>query len=253
MYTTFDEALDSLFGGYLEGHILHVYGEAKVGKTTLACYLPIVSALKANLTRIKSGERLKCVVLCADRGFDVNRLKQIAQCHEVDVDAVNKALRYYDVGSFEQQHELITKRLQQTFDDKDERPLVIAVDPMTSHYRAIFFQTPPEKRLSVALKYIGLMEVQLQSLLSMARRYNCVVAVTNWLKSSLRDEAEANWTREFGGGKAFQYYPHCSLKLQAVPGYRRLVRITVSAHRFRPAGESMEFELWDGGLRRHER
>ena len=83
---------------------------------------------------------------------------------------------------------------------------------------------------------------------AIAEKHDCPIAVTYWLKANHTQE-EQPWYREFGGGKGFEFYPSVSVRLEEVYKRPKIVRATVTKHRFGEEGKSCYFAIDCMGIR----
>ena len=241
--------LEDLIGGYEPGKIYHFYGHAGTGKTHLACYHPL-AALEPRLRQaLESNERVVAIVYSCDGSFDWGRFFEIYGGGFEERPELQKYVQVVRPTDFEHQHALIAKTLPAFLESRGLSPVLISVDPMTSFYRIEFMTTKePQKRISIALRRTGQLEEQLAVLKAIAEKHDCPVVVTNWLKAGVAGPDQP-WWREFGGGKGFEYYPSVSVRLEEVCKLPKIVRATVTKHRFREEGRSCYFAIDCMGIR----
>jgi len=89
-YTTFCEKLDELFGGYVTRRLLHVYGDAKTGKTTLSFYLPVISIIKSEPQLLQKYRKPIFILVSCDAGYEESRLEELCEVHGVDYSKLEK-------------------------------------------------------------------------------------------------------------------------------------------------------------------
>jgi len=243
------KALEELIGGYEPGKIYHFYGHAGTGKTHLACYHPL-SALSPRLTEaMRNDERVIAVIYSCDGSFDWGRFFDIYGGGFEERPELRRYVQVVRPVDFDHQHSLIVKTLPAFLESRGLTPVFIAVDPMTSFYRIEFMTTKDaRRRISIALQRTGQLEEQLSVLKAIAEKYDCPVAVTNWLKANHTDEDQP-WYREFGGGKGFEFYPSVSVRLEEVCKRPKIVKATVTKHRFGEEGRSCYFAIDCMGVR----
>jgi len=249
MYTTFSQALDSLFGGYQAGRIHHFVGDAGTGKTTLSSYIPIVSMTNRIVNKQVPQDKRRFIVACADGSFSIDRLKQIAEAHNADWDYIKRSLIYYDIVSFEHQHSLITRDIMALIEVQGIKPLLVAIDPMTTHYRTKRLERDRKERMVWTQELLGYLERQMQSLNHIARVHGAVATVTNWPKSEVFRSETWRLKDEFIGGNAFVYYPSLTVKLETVKQYPKIVKATLLKHRFREEFVDCEFAIDETGVK----
>jgi hypothetical protein len=66
----------------------------------------------------------------------------------------------------------------------------------------------------------------------------------------MRKEGETRPDLDFIGGRAFGYLGKTIIKLENVPDEKRVIRkVTLKKHRSRKPGESVNIEIFDGGVK----
>lgn len=248
VYSTFCKALDDLFGGYRSGQLLHIYGEAKTGKTTLGFYLPSISIFQTIDPREKTPERYKFIIVSTDAGFRVSRWEELCKAHGVDFSDIYQYLMYYEPSDFNEQYRVVVKTIPSILETQGIRPLLIVLDPATILYREEWKDVSQKEVLLKARQLIPRLESQLVALLRIARKYNCVAVVTNIKKRFLGFGEDAVRRYDFYGGHAFAYLPYCCLRLEKPDKYGSEVEISVVFHRERRPGVSKLFRLSEKGF-----
>lgn len=259
--------LDSFGGGALyHTTMMMIYGYPGSGKTTLACYCPILSISKSIIEERGSiPDDTVFVVVDCDGGFDHDRFAQIMSSNGLDPDAILQHLMYYQPTDFDDQHRLITKQIQDDIRGKDVR--LIAVDAITYIYRGIVMRTAAEYRLSTIGGYTAKLDLQLATIRKLAVENDSVAVITSWPISPVgiamreqqirgmvekgvdRSEAEMLVPRPEApviGGRLFGYLPKIIIELRILGGpYREAVLVK---HRSQPSGRTARFKLTDKGV-----
>jgi RecA/RadA recombinase len=258
------KSLDSLTRG-IYPKVLHlVFGGTMTGKTTVAAYWPIVQiAIQKGLE-----EKDAFFVVDTDGGFDFVRFQQIVENNGLDFEKVRKHLQYFEVVDFENQHELITRKLPELV-RKNFKPLLISVDPISAIYRGIILRTDMKYRASVISHYTGKLDLQAVTLRKLAVEYDCPAFMTTWPVSPVGDAFRKDSSTlpevEFIGGRQFGFLPKCILKLE-VPKEKQVTEEGIEVevpklasetnrrmmilykHKFLPTGGRAEFKLTDRGI-----
>jgi len=244
IYSTGSERLDKLFGGYETGILTEFFGGTGTGKTTLAGYVPIKQIY---LKHKPLAEKQKFIFIDGDGGFDLERAKQIWGEHFKDI---YEHLLYYQPTKFEEQHELITKKLQGFIKERSIKPLFIAADSMTAIYRGQVARTANRYKAATIGTLTGKLDLQLVRLRQLAVEYNCPCVVTTWTSSPVGKSLGATAELPMIGGRAFGFLAKCVVRLdiaETEEGFKRFA--VLLKHRSRPLGLSTEFEIVQEGVK----
>jgi len=247
-YTTFCNKLDSLFGGYREGKLLHIYGEAKTGKTTLAWYIPTISIYKCLSEAKKLPKHGRFILISTDGGFEVNRWKQLCEAHNVSFDELWKRSLVIETMDFNTQYKTVVYDLPSHIANENIKPLLIALDPATLSYKVMWKDVEQKDVLQVARKLSPKLEAQLDTLLRLARQYQCVSIVTNIKKRFRGFGKDAEKKYDFYGGQNFAYLPYATLRLEREDVYRDIITVTRVYHRGAKTGEQVKVLLIEKGF-----
>ncbi|MHC1600492.1 MAG: hypothetical protein ACXQS5_06720 [Candidatus Methanospirareceae archaeon] len=248
MFSTGSKKLDEIFGGYEASTIHLFYGPAGAGKTHLAVYQPILSLAKYMTDTNTLEENHRFIIVSTDGGFSRNRLQQVLQYNGVDVYKVLPKLVVFEPTSFDSQHDVIINQIPKLIEVSGIKPLLIAVDPITAHYRVEYFKASPRDRLQTALRGIGRIEVETNLLFKIAKETGAVVTITTWYKSYITDQIKRAWYSDIGGGKALAYYPTKALRLELIAEYPKKIKATVVKHRFGEEYKTCEFTIKHSGV-----
>ncbi|MEM2933312.1 MAG: DNA repair and recombination protein RadB [Halobacteria archaeon] len=210
--------IDDLLGGGIEaGTITQIYGEAGSGKTNLCLQLAIEC--------VKSGKK---VIFIDTEGFSPERFSQIAG---ENARGIAQDIFIFEPLTFEEQWSAI----------KDAERLIkknvglIIIDSLVSYYR---FELDEERSLHLKRELAN----QLTHLLSLARKYNIGVAITNQVYTDVvTDELKAV------GGTILEHLSKVIIKLEKL-GESGKRRATIEKHRSRPEHLSAEFTITAKGL-----
>ncbi len=205
--------IDDLLGGGIDrGSITQLYGAPASGKTNIA-----LSAAAETVAEDKK------VVYIDTEGISIDRFHQLVR-EKGDPYELGENLIISEVHNFEEQSAAI-KRVVEFAADVD----LIVLDSATGFYRL----EQAERADGGALRTLAR---QMISLLSLARRFDLAVIVTNQVYT----DPETNQIRPLGGN----ILPHWNgtvLRLDRFRGGNR--KITIEKHRSRPAGESARFVI----------
>lgn len=214
-YTTFSKKLDDLLvGGYKTGNLLHIYGEPKVGKTTLSVYLPIISIMKEK-KELKKNEMF--LVISTDKGFSIERLEELCKMHGVNFTKVIEHLLISKPNTFYKQYYVVVKELPRIIEEKSIKPLLVALDSATLLYKQEYKDVPQKEILLKARELRPKLEAQLKVLLDIADEYDCITTVTNIRKGFIgmtEEERKRQW--DFYAGNLFAYLPYATIRLSRI-------------------------------------
>ena len=249
MYTTFCRSLDKLFGGYLEGELLHIFGPGKAGKTTLASYLAIASIYKEKKRRGELRPEHCFIIINTDRGFSIDRLIQICEAHDVDFEDIQNRLYVYTAYSFKTQSRLLFYDIPEFLDSQNKKPLLISVDPITITYRREWKGVPRDRVLLVARELRPELEDQVYTLIRLAGTYNCVATVVNIRRSfrGMTDE-ERKRTYPFYGGAPFEYLPYATIELYKPDIESEEIEARLWFHRWKRSGSRVRLVITERGF-----
>lgn len=215
-------ALDDLLGGGLErGTVTQLYGAPGAGKTNVA--------LSAVVEAVADGGT---AVIVDTEGLSVDRFEQILSARVDDVEAASSRVVIQSAYDFDEQTEAV-----RDVEDFAERADIVVVDSATGFYR--LRRTEDEER-GDALRAVA---NQVTHLLSLARRNDLVVLVTNQVYAD--PESDADRVRPLGG-HTLTHWTGTVVRLDRFRGGKR--RATLEKHRSRPEGETAQFAITGSGI-----
>ena len=218
--TTGADGFDELLGGGIErGVVTQLYGSPASGKTNVAVTAAAEAAAAGDRTLYLDTEDLS-----------VERFRDVAaaRCGE-PIEDVTSRLIVTDVGSFDQQAEAV--RDAEEFAPEVE---LIVVDSATGFYRLERSDDDDGETLRTVAK-------QVTHLLSLARRYDLAVLLTNQVFA----DPDGDRVRPLGGN-TLEHWTGVVVRLDRFRGGKR--RATLEKHRSQPAGESIRFQITDDGI-----
>ncbi|MFB6133887.1 MAG: DNA repair and recombination protein RadB [Halanaeroarchaeum sp.] len=214
--------LDDLLGGGLErGTVTQIYGAPASGKTNVA--------LSAVAEAVATGGT---AVYIDTEGLSVERFEQVLDGRVDDVAEAASRVVIQEAHDFAEQAEAV--RDAQDFSDRAD---LVVLDSATGFYR--LERTEDEER-GDALRDVA---SQVTHLLSLARRDDLVVLVTNQVYSD--PDADSDRVRPLGGN-TLTHWTGTVLRLDRFRGGKR--RATLEKHRSRPEGETAQFSIAADGL-----
>lgn len=218
-------AVDELLGGGFErATVTQVYGPPAAGKTNLA--------LGAAVEVAASGEN---ALYLDTEGLSIDRLEQLAEARvrgtDLTVEDVASRILVTEVLDFEEQEEAVRDAAEVA----PEAELVV-LDSATGFYRL----ERTEQDEGEALRRVAR---QVTHLLSLARKHDLAVVVTNQVFSD--PDSESDRVRPLGG-HTLTHWSGTVLRLERFRGGNR--RVTLEKHRAKPAGETARFRITGGGL-----
>ncbi|WP_245809970.1 DNA repair and recombination protein RadB [Halorubrum vacuolatum] len=226
---------DLLGGGFERGVVTQLYGPPAAGKTNLA--------LAAAVEVAASGGR---VLYIDTEGLSIERFRQLAAAR---VDENRTAGGDDAVGNGEDSIETIAGRLiiTEAYDFDDQREAVrdaeelatqvdlIVLDSATGFYR---LERADDVEGGDSLRAVTR---QVTHLLSLARRYDLAVVITNQVFT----DPDADRVRGLGGN-TLEHWTGTILRVDRYRGGNR--RATLEKHRSKAAGDSAGFRIVEDGL-----
>lgn len=216
--------LDELLGGGFErGAVTQVYGPPAAGKTNLALSGAVETAAGGGTALYIDTE-----------GLSIDRFEQLARARaseDQSVEEIASNLVISDALDFQEQGEAV----------KDAAELapqldLIVLDSATGFYRL-------ERTASEGGETLREVARQVTHLLSLARKHDLGVAITNQVFSD--PDSETDRVRPLGG-HTLNHWSAAILRIERFRGGNR--RATLEKHRAKPAGESARFRITNAGL-----
>jgi DNA repair protein RadB len=218
--------IDELLGGGLErGAVTQVYGPPAAGKTNVA--------LRAAVETAAAGDRTAYV---DTEGIAVDRFEQLLSARVADVDDAASRVVVTEARDFDEQAEAV----RDVSDLAGQSDLVV-LDSATGFYR--LRRTEDGGEDGEALRQVAR---QVTHLLSLARRHDLAVLVTNQVYT----DPDADRARPLGG-HTLAHWTGTIVRLERFRGGNR--RATLEKHRAKATGESVRFRITDAGLEAAER
>ncbi len=217
---------DLLGGGFERGAVTQVYGPPAAGKTNVV--------LSAAMEAARAGSS---TLFIDTEGVSADRMEQLAAAHagpDQTVDDLAGRLIISEALSFDQQSEAV----QDAADVAGKVDLVV-LDSATGFYRL----ERTEQAEGEALRAVAR---QVTHLLSLARRHDLAVALTNQVFT----DPESDAARALGG-HTLDHWSAVILRLDRFRGGNR--RATLEKHRSREAGAKAGFKITGTGLADAER
>ena len=212
---------DLLGGGFERGAVTQLYGPPAAGKTNLA--------LSAAVEVAAAGDT---ALYIDTEGLSVERFRQIAEA-EAGTDAVDDVASRViitDALDFDEQREAV-----QDAADLAAGAELIVLDSATGFYRLERDDDGGESLRQVAK--------QVTHLLSLARRHDLAVVVTNQVFSD--PESDSSRARPLGG-HTLTHWTGVVVRLERFRAGNR--RATLEKHGSRPAGDTARFRITGAGL-----
>ncbi|AKH98224.1 DNA repair and recombination protein RadB [Halanaeroarchaeum sulfurireducens] len=215
-------ALDDLLGGGLEpGTVTQLYGAPGSGKTNVA--------LSAVAEAVADGGT---AVVVDTEGLSVDRFEQVLSSRVEDVESASARVIVQAAHDFDEQIEAV-----QDVEDFADRADLVVLDSATGFYR---LRRTEDEESGDALRSVA---NQVTHLLSLARRNDLVVIVTNQVYTD--PESDADRVRPLGG-HTLSHWTGTIVRLERFRGGKR--RATLEKHRARPEGEQARFEITGNGI-----
>ena len=210
--------IDNLLGGGVDiGSITQIYGPPASGKNNISLCATTETVLNN-----------KNVVYIDTEGVSINRFHQLSR-NKGDPYQLGERLIISEVHSFQEQADAI-KNVEKLAPNTE----LIILDSATGFYRL----EQAEKNDGSTLRALAR---QMIMLLSLARRFDLAVIITNQIYSN----PETNQIKPLGG----HILPHWNGTVLRLDRFKRgNRRVTIEKHRSRPAGESARFVIEETGL-----
>jgi DNA repair protein RadB len=209
--------LDDLLGGGIErGTVTQVYGPPAAGKTNVALCAAVRAATDGFAVYIDT------------EGLSPERFEQVAAAVG-DVDDLAARVVVSNAHDFEEQEQAVRDAA-----DFAERADLVVVDSATGFYRLERTDGDEGETLRRVAR-------QVTHLLSLARRHDLAVVVTNQVFT----DPDADRVRPLGG-HTLEHWTGVVVRLDRFRGGKR--RATLEKHGSKPAGETATFRITESGL-----
>jgi DNA repair protein RadB len=211
------EPLDALLGGGIErGTVTQVYGPPAAGKTNVALCAAVRAAADGFAVYVDT------------EGLSPARFEQVAGAIG-DVDDLASRVVVSNAHDFEEQEQAVRDVAEFA-----ERADLVVVDSATGFYRLERTDGDEGETLRRVAR-------QITHLLSLARRHDLAVLVTNQVFT----DPDADRVRPLGG-HTLEHWTGVVVRLDRFRGGKR--RATLEKHGARAAGETATFRITDRGL-----
>jgi DNA repair protein RadA len=230
--TSGSNALDELIGGGIETQaITEVFGEFGSGKSQIAHELAVTVQLPVE----KGGLNGECVFIDTENTFRPERIEQISEGFELDVEEVLQNIHI--ARAFNSSHQiLMADKINDLIQNGTNIRLVI-VDSLTAHFRAEYIG-----RESLASRQQKLNQ-HLHTLQNIANIYNSAIFVTNQVQA--RPDAFFGSPTKAIGGHVLGHAATYRLWLKKGLAGKRIARLVDSPHL--PEGECV-FKIVTEGI-----
>ena len=213
-----EELLD---GGLERGTVTQVYGPPAAGKTNLA--------LEAAVETAAMGE---IAVYIDTEGVSIERFEQLlrSRADGEDVETLSNRIIVTNAHDFDEQEEAV-----RDVEEFAEEASLIVLDSVTGFYR---LRRAEDREEGEALRAIAR---QVTHLLSLARRYDLAVLLTNQVFT----DPDSERVRPLGGN-TLEHWTGVVVRIDRFRGGNR--RATLEKHRSKPAGGTVQFRITETGL-----
>jgi DNA repair protein RadB len=213
---------DLLNGGFERGTVTQIYGPPAAGKTNLALSAAIEVAADGGTALYIDTE-----------GISVDRFEQLARAKADDQSVEDIASRVIitDALDFAEQQEAVKDAA-----DFAEQADLVVLDSATGFYRL-------ERHNEDEGDTLRQVASQVTHLLSLARRHDLAVVITNQVYSD--PDSDSSRARPLGG-HTLTHWSGTVLRLERFRAGNR--RATLEKHRAKAAGETARFRITETGL-----
>jgi DNA repair protein RadB len=218
--TSVDELLG---GGFERGAVTQLYGPPASGKTNLALAAAVEVAAGGGTALYIDTE-----------GLSVDRLEQLASARaggELSVEGIASRIIITDALDFGEQEEAVRDAAEFA-----RQVDLVVLDSATGFYRLERDDGDEGATLRAVTR-------QVTHLLSLARRHDLAVVITNQVFSD--PESDSERTRPLGG-HTLTHWSGVVLRIERFRGGNR--RATLEKHRSKPAGDAARFRITGTGL-----
>ncbi|WP_336135489.1 DNA repair and recombination protein RadB [Natronomonas amylolytica] len=218
-----DTVDDLLNGGFERGTVTQIYGPPAAGKTNLALAAAIEVAADGGTALYIDTE-----------GISVDRFEQLARAKaddEQSIEDIASRVIITDALDFDEQGEAVKDAA-----DFAEQADLVVLDSATGFYRL-------ERHNEDEGDTLRQVASQVTHLLSLARRHDLAVVITNQVYSD--PDSESSRARPLGG-HTLTHWSGTVLRLERFRAGNR--RATLEKHRAKAAGETARFRIADTGL-----
>lgn len=218
--------VDDLLGGGLErGAVTQIYGPPAAGKTNIALSAAVDVAARG-----------RSALYVDTEGLSVDRLEQLAAARAADdpditVEDLASRIIITEAYDFDDQAEAVRDAAEFA-----ERVDLVVLDSATGFYRL----ARDDDDGGAALRDVAR---QVTHLLSIARKHDLAVAITNQVYSD--PESESERPRPLGG-HTLTHWSGVVLRVERFRAGNR--RATLEKHRSKPAGDTARFRITETGL-----
>jgi DNA repair protein RadB len=215
--------VDDLLGGGLErGAVTQVYGPPAAGKTNLALAAAVAVAADGGTA-----------VYIDTEGLSVERFRQLASARttdEAELDELTSRIVISEAYDFADQEQAV-----RDVSDFAEQADLVVLDSATGFYR---LERGEDAEAGDALRRLGR---QVKHLLSLARRHDIAVLLTNQVFA----DPDRDRVRPLGGN-TLEHWTAVVLRLDRFRGGNR--RATLEKHRSKASGGTARFKITDAGM-----
>ncbi|MFB6097082.1 MAG: DNA repair and recombination protein RadB [Haloferacaceae archaeon] len=213
--------LDDLLGGGVErGTVTQVYGPPAAGKTNVALSTAVRVAADGGTALYIDTE-----------GLSIDRFRQLAEAEAGEaMEELTARIVVSEAHDFAEQEEAV----RDAADLAPEAELIV-LDSATGFYR---LERTAEGEAGDTLRRLA---SQITHLLSLARKHDLAVVVTNQVFT----DPDSDRARALGG-HTLEHWTGTVVRLDRFRGGKR--RATLEKHRSQPAGETATFEITGAGI-----
>jgi len=215
------DTLDGLLGGGVErGTVTQVYGAPGAGKTNVALSTAVEVAADGGTA-----------VYVDTEGLSVERFEQVLSARAADPADASSRIVISDAHDFDEQDEAV-----RDVEDFAERADLVVLDSATGFYRL-------ERDAEDGGDALRRVADQVTHLLSLARRHDLAVVVTNQVFTDV--DSDSDRVRPLGG-HTLSHWTGVVVRVDRFRGGNR--RATLEKHRSKPEGEQARFQITDTGV-----
>jgi len=243
------EKLSEIGFEYFIGEIHLFYGYAGVGKTTFACYIPIVLLHKWLKENHMLSENTRYVVINTDNSFHFKDLERIARANGLNFDEIVNHIWLEKAQTFERMIDKLNVVFKAIRNNERDVKL-IAVDKINDpYYFAIMEEKDRGQIYAVSREAYGSIEFMLRRLGSFADRYEILVTLSARKKKEKKDKPFKYWYQKIYAGYSIQYAPSVAVELDSINNTGSKVRFRVVKNRHCKIGGEVVVEFTEFGFK----
>jgi len=241
--------LDKAVGGYPIGKVILFYGRAGSGKTHFAVYHPIFQLLKYRPAILAKPSKNKLVIISADKSVDYDRIEQLAEMHNVDINMLWEILHIIEVNTWKELYQAVRHDLVDLVKNQNQQIHMIAIDPINNLYRRVLLKTEGKQMRPVAKRLQGELEEMFAVIFAITHKFDGIITMTSWQKNGDVEVKPGDWYKEIYGGIGISHYVDVALKLTILSRRPKVVKCEIVKNRLGEEGIIGKIKITKEGIK----